>query len=342
MVKTMENEELCKSIATVISNYRDGEFGIYDEEHVQRWAEQFDIDERSVVLKETNRIIKRTFISRQSFDRFVDAIISSSSVCGDNKDHYWNNVSVLNIQKKGNSQSELNDIFCSKLSMQYSIDGIINRSSNEYLYIDDFIFSGNRIFNDLSSWLRDFAPNNCRVCIITIGWYLYGQYSLNNRLKKLIEDLGLNIKISFRSFESHRLENRRYRRDFSEVFWPTSCVEELPEVIEYLTKNSYKPEYRNSNGIKNEIFSRPHREEYERIILKYGLKILSFSNQNNPVVKPLGYHKFNEFGFGSTVFSFRNCPNNNPLVFWWGDPRAPIWHPFRKWYPLMQRDTYGD
>jgi hypothetical protein len=32
-------------------------------------------------------------------------------------------------------------------------------------------------------------------------------------------------------------------------------------------------------------------------------------------------------GFGSTIVTFRNCPNNAPLAFWAGDP----------WYPLFPR-----
>ncbi|TOM78739.1 hypothetical protein, partial [Vibrio parahaemolyticus] len=80
----MTNDELCRSIASVIANYRNGEFGDYDEAHVRRWVEQFDVDERRIVLKETNRIIKRNFISRLSFDKLVDAIISSKSVYGEN------------------------------------------------------------------------------------------------------------------------------------------------------------------------------------------------------------------------------------------------------------------
>lgn len=338
----MTNEELCLSIATVISNYRNGEFGEYDKAHVWRWVEQFDVDERQIVLQETNRILKKNFISRESFNKLVDAIISSQVVYGENKDNYWNSVSLLEIQRKGSSQKELNDIFCSKLSEVYNIDNIINCESREYLYIDDFIFSGGRVYSDLSFWLRETMPNECRICIVTIGWYLYGQYSLKKRLEALISLLEINVELQFCSFINRRLENRLFRKDFSEVFWPTSCVEEIPEVVNYIEEHGYDPQYRVKNGIKNSVFSRPRREEYEKILLKHGLKILGFSKNNSRVVKPLGYHQFNEFGFGSTIFSFRNCPNNNPLVFWWGDPEAPDWHPFSKWYPLLQRDTYGD
>lgn len=35
-------EQLLKSISDMICEYRDGEFGNLNEEHVQRWVEQFD------------------------------------------------------------------------------------------------------------------------------------------------------------------------------------------------------------------------------------------------------------------------------------------------------------
>ena len=51
--------------------------------------------------------------------------------------------------------------------------------------------------------------------------------------------------------------------------------------------------------------------------------------------KPLGISSFPGFGFGALLFSYRNCPNNTPLAFWWGD-----WNGNSTWYPLFQRKTY--
>jgi hypothetical protein len=338
----MTNDDLCQSIAGVISGYRNNEFGVYDEHHVKRWIDQFSLDERSIVLQETNRILKKNFITKKLFDEFIESAISSSKIYGKNKDEFWKNVSILEIQKNGDSQKELNELFCEQLNKEYKVLTPINKVSNDFIYLDDFIFSGNRLYSDLASWLRDEAPTKCSITIITIGWYVYGQYNTENRLKKLLQSIDKNIVIKFRSLKSHRFENRLSGINRSEVFWPTSCITDVVEIKNYLEDKEFTPKFRVPNGIKNRVFSRSRREEYEKIILKYGIKILSFPRKTNKMVKPLGYHFFNEIGFGSTMFSFRNCPNNNPLVFWWGDPNAPASHPFRKWYPLMQRNAYED
>ncbi|WP_439331430.1 phosphoribosyltransferase-like protein [Pseudomonas aeruginosa] len=48
--------------------------------------------------------------------------------------------------------------------------------------------------------------------------------------------------------------------------------------------------------------------------------------------RPLGNSVLETLGFGATFVSYRNCPNNAPLVFWVGDP----------WYPLFPRFTNTD
>jgi len=337
----MSNNKICQKIAMIINSYRDGEFGVYDCDHVERWVSQFEGDEQDVVLSETYKILKRNYITQDQFIDFVDTLIDSDSVYKGDQDNYWKSVSVLDIQKNGNSQTELNDIIKKLVFERYGVEDLVGKDSNEYIYIDDFIFSGNRLHTDMEDWIGSYAPDNCRVCIITIGWFSYGQWNTENRLKALATKHGKNIKFVFVSFEEFRLENRLYRKDYSEAFWPTNIITNVDGYEEWLEAENFIPKYRISNGIKNEVFSKSRREEYERIIFKYGLTIMGFSSQNSFVVKPLGYSTFRGFGFGSTVFSYRNCPNNNPLVFWWGDPSASSSHPFRKWYPLLQRKTYG-
>ena len=45
--------------------------------------------------------------------------------------------------------------------------------------------------------------------------------------------------------------------------------------------------------------------------------------------RPLGFSLLKTLGFGATVVTHRNCPNNCPLALWAGDP----------WYPLFRRKT---
>ncbi len=306
----MSNVDVCNNIADIIKDYRDGEFGDYNSSHVEKWIAQFDADEQETVLLETLKILKRNYITRENFTQFVDVLIDSDSVYSNEKDTYWRSVSLLDIQKNGNSQDELNEVLAGSINSRYEVDDLIGKESDEFIYLDDFIFSGNRLFSDMQDWITKFAPDECRVCIITIGWFIYGQWSTENKLKKIAKESGKNIKFVFISFTEFRLENRLHRKDYSEVFWPTDSITSLADYDNWFEAESFDPKYRQVNGAKNKIFSSTRREEYERIIFKYGLKIMGFSSQNSKVVKPLGYSTFRGFGFGSTVFSFRNCPNN--------------------------------
>jgi hypothetical protein len=337
----MSDEDVSQKIANIIGGYRDGEFGNYDINHVNRWISQFEDDEKEIVLLETHKLLKRNYITRENFSEFINLLIDSDSVYRGDKDSYWKSVSILNIQKNGNSQKELNEILRTKINKTFQGVDFTPKDSGEYIYLDDFIFSGNRLYSDMEDWIKNFSPDKSRVCIITIGWFIYGQYSTDKKLKELAKKHKKDIEFSFSSYTQFRLENRLYRKDYSEVFWPTNSIENINGYTQWLESENFDPKPRTPSAVKNEVFSNSRREEYEKIIFKYGLKIIGFSANNNFVVKPLGYSTFRGFGFGSTVFSFRNCPNNNPLAFWWGDPSARPSHPFSKWYPLLQRKTYA-
>lgn len=339
----MRKNELCQSIANTICDYRCGEFGAYNKDHVEHWISQFNIDEQKIVLEGTDNLLKRCFITKQLFLSFIYTLISSApdGIDDEDVDSFWSEISLLDIQLNGNSQKELNKIFCSDMYNRCGTDRFTGRKSDVYLYLDDFIFSGNRLYQDLERWILTDAPQTCRVIIATIGWYSYGRWDAERKLKELVKREGKKIFFDFASFQDYQFENRLSQKDISDVFWPTASVNSTSEIVSFIKDQDFNPQYRLKKLNGNGVFSNLPREEYERIILKYGIKIMSFSTRNSPVVKPLGYSTYKGFGFGSTVFSFRNCPNNNPLVFWWGDPSAPITHPFSKWYPLMQRKTYG-
>ena len=87
--------------------------------------------------------------------------------------------------------------------------------------------------------------------------------------------------------------------------------------------------------------SEENRQLLERELLLAGMHIRSLSQNPSPALRPLGFSPFG-LGFGSTIVTYRNCPNNAPLALWWGDPQAAPAHPFARWYPLVQRRTYAN
>jgi hypothetical protein len=90
---------------------------------------------------------------------------------------------------------------------------------------------------------------------------------------------------------------------------------------------------------KNIFSSETNRQILEEEFTLAGIKInnaMSDDLSKRKYWKPLGVSSFSGLGFGALVFSYRNCPNNTPLAFWWGD-----WNEGNIWYPLFQRKTYS-
>lgn len=89
--------------------------------------------------------------------------------------------------------------------------------------------------------------------------------------------------------------------------------------------------FRNKNEpILETFFSSPeNRVRFENLLLVKGLEILNSVSVQKKNIRPLGFtlpsHK--NFGFGTLCFTFRNVPNNTPLVFWYS---SPIWQPLFK------------
>lgn len=334
-------DDLIKSISNIIIDYADGEFGKLDEAHVTRWIEQFDKNDQEIVLAETNRILKRTYITKDEFSKFISGLITSTNFATNDPSDFWSNISMSDIQLNGNSQKELVSLVCKRVKDNFGFSPKVNSNSLHYIYLDDFLFSGNRLISDLKEWIINDAPQKCHVSIVLMGWYQSGQWYVNKLLPTIAQENKKEITFKFWSIESFRLENRLRYKDDSHVFWPEQSVMEIKEAYEYINRQEKEPVFRVNRGLKNKVFSTNRRSQYELAITKAGLKILGYCQSPSVVVKPLGYSRFDGFGFGSTVFSFRNCPNNNPLAFWWGDPKYSSAHPFGKWYPLLQRKTYG-
>ena len=61
------------------------------------------------------------------------------------------------------------------------------------------------------------------------------------------------------------------------------------------------------------------REVGDLAFLRKGIEILEHTNVNNKNMRALGYSipSLKNFGFGALCFTWRNVPNNTPLVFWY-------------------------
>ena len=335
-----ERDDLLASIATTTADYREGDLPAPTPQHVGRWIDQFDAGVQLPILREVDHVLKQTYISRATVKDFFTSLLSHEKITGGNPAAFWSQAHILDIQQNGQSQTHIRGIFGEALHEKLGLDvNTCGRPGGAFIYLDDVIFSGGRVTTDLSAWLRDAAPDNSVVHVLVMATHRLGEWQSENRIKEVAKASGKAIELHI--WAAVRLENRMRYRDSSDVLWP-AAVPDDPQVAAYLAQQGRFPLQTRvaGNGKSDlEFTSEEGRQLLEREFLRAGVRIRGFCQNPNPIMRPLGFSSFG-VGFGSTIVTYRNCPNNAPLALWWGDPNAHHNHPFSRWYPLLQRRTY--
>lgn len=335
----VERDNLLTQVAEKISAYRPGEIPVPDKQHVDRWLSQFTPKNQLPLLRELNHLLGCSFLDKSDTEDFITSLINRKPPSNEDQKNYWKGINFLSIQLYGESQKELLKIVNKTLQEQFSLSteecGI---GSDKYLYIDDILFSGGRVQQDIREWVNNKAPSEAKIEICLIAAYTLGLHETQRAISRIIRDSGKNIKVSY----NHKItiENRKSYNTNSQVFWPI-LPQEDPTINDYITqlKSEYPPVTR---GTRKEILapflSEEGRQTLENEFLLAGIKICQKIENPTEILKPLGFSRYG-IGFGSTIITYRNCPNNCPLALWWGDPEAetgPL-----NWYPLLPRKTYN-
>ncbi len=332
----IEQQDLAEEMAKKLKDYRQSEGLNPKKENILKWVAQFSEENRLLILEEMIHIFEQRYLCENELDRFLNGLISNTNLTKNNP-NFWEEASLLQIQKNGKSQELMNEKFKQIIKQEKNIDISINDlTKKHFIHLDDFLFTGNRLKTDLIDWLKT-APKDASLDIIYIAYYKNGQYHANQELGTENPN---NIKITFWRLEE--LENNPNCQNVSEVLWPSEKCLTNPDVLAYLKTQGTNYILRDTNQIANAhcgktIFSsETNRAILEEEFTLAGLNIISKINEiDRKKWKPLGISSFAGFGFGALLFSYRNCPNNTPLAFWWGD-----WNGNSIWYPLFQRKTY--
>jgi hypothetical protein len=324
----MPRKELLESIAATIADYRAGEIATPTADHVERWINQFAPMVQDGILAEIDTVLKKTYVTKNGAESYIRDIIKCSKLTGDDQCGFWQGVKFLDIQTAGNSQKDLlrmvNDVLRKECGLTISDCG---QEPQSYIYIDDATFTGTRILSDIKQWITS-DNNDIKINIVVSVMHSGGQYYSDKKLKEYAASINKNINIKW--WYATEYEDRRKYVDSSDVLRPTSLPND-PDTQAYVAGFTHAVTYRKPGniGAKKLFSSEQGRHLLEQEFFKAGVRIRNMCPNLNVYQRPLGNSVLETPGFGTLLVTFRNCPNNCPLVFWAGDP----------WYPLFPRKT---
>lgn len=328
---------LMNNLINIAGDYENCNF---NKEHVERWLEQFPEEYHQIILSELNFVLDKTYISKEKTQNFVNQIINNRNALPQTVDNY----SFLHIQTVGQSQETLIDTLLE--ATNYEINLLDLEPNAIYIgslvYIDDVFYTGKRLYDDINNWVNSMSDENDITQIEELVIIYYFIHTSNFEYQKgRIQKLLPYTKITFKTHK-YLKNDIKYLKEY-DAFLPSNEYELCDEADEFITnldgqrseaQRQYIPLLRPYNLRNNSEFINNHdyRKILEHLFFELGVEIQE--EAINPSFKPMGYDYNKTLGFGSLVVTYRNSPNNGPLVFWWGNAQLD------NWYPLFPRVVY--
>ena len=321
--------ELVRSIASTIVDYRQGEITKPDANHVDTWIKQFDPSVQEPMLAELDHVLRKSYFTRAKVEQFLEGVLTAKKLAGGDPRNFWKKANFLNIQMGGNSQREMLAMFEAVLLRRCDLAlGNCGSDDGPYIYLDDAIFTGNRIKTDLSAWIQLQAPSKAKVHVVVIGFHRGGQWYAKTNVGKVANAADKKVDITW--WRCLEIEDRKRYVANSDVLRPSTIPADAA-VQAYTEELEYSLVLRPGNRVGENGFFSSHegRHLLEQEFLKTGAFIRSICPNLNQYQRPLGNTLLQTLGFGALIVTFRNCANNCPLAFWVDFP----------WYPLFPRKT---
>lgn len=319
-------------IYETIKDYRNDD-GIYiTKEHIQKWANQFG-DDAEFVLKEFAHIVKQVYISKNAGYKYIEVVLNFLQ-----KEYKTTNIMTLLcdtkfllLQKKGKSQHKLVEMLDEFVFNKtgHHISEYDNYPKRHFIYIDDVLASGKTIGDDLILWINeDDHCNKINNKLIDLKVILICSHSLGLafQIYRISKQCGIDVKNLVDIRVCYRIENntKEYAPKLNIAMpiknYLSQSAREYFDALQADEKYS-KYGFRNENVPSQEDFfsSKENRIKYENILVNKGIELLSATSYVGDYTRPLGLvnPKYKTLGMGTHFFTWRNVPNNCPIVFWW-------------------------
>src|SRR5713226_7749730 len=97
-------QNLLESLASTLSDYRQGEIPSITPAHVERWLNQFDSSDQMIILAEMDAIMSRFYLSKDKVKKHLRMFLSKKVMMELPALTVLPHVRFLNIQRDGDSQ----------------------------------------------------------------------------------------------------------------------------------------------------------------------------------------------------------------------------------------------
>jgi hypothetical protein len=349
--------KLINELFKIVKDYRADEnevVGMVSKDRIQKWVNQFDKNERDFILNETAHILKDRYLSKSKVKNvLLGAIKSMAKTDNDsgNIPSFLSNSIFLDLQPSGKSQGVILELLESVIKEKIkkkiktsTLDALNDNQAKHYIYFDDVLCTGNTYFQDIKDFLlsKDNGGDEYYRKILNGNICLHNCFIFahkDNFIKKMnqfdmhvCEGIAQN-KNNFFCYYNKLIDNTLYPSSKLDILKPiedhqsqeiADYKDQINEQVDgYIQSRFSRPEnyYRKPNMPANEEFFTisENRIRYEKILLLKGIEIIKNSNTSKPNIRALGYSlpSVRDFGFGTICFTWRNVPNNTPLVFWY-------------------------
>lgn len=332
--------DLINSIVEIARDYEGADF---NKKHVEKWLDQFPIGYHNLIIKELHSILDKTYFSKNTVIKILKLLIESEQIFSQPIEEY----SFINPQVLGSSQKEILGLLNEVIQNNYgfSIEECGKENITSYVYIDDAIYSGNRVIRDIQKWVSeiDDIDSISRVDIIVLALHNRNYNYVYEQIQRSLPNTQIFFWRAIIFYDSLWGSDGKF-----ESYWPSFEMEYNDQANQYIetvketrseAQNKKIPLLRNKGKlISDSYFTSPeNRKLVEKIFFEKGVEILSYAANPNPNMRPMGYDNSKTLGFGSYFVTYRNIANNCPVVLWWGDLNASFG--INNWYPLFPRIT---
>ena len=340
-------DETAEAVANLLEGFRDSEIPDVTASRVLDWVEAIGgispwLDDRSALVL-VEALHDALSVGYWSSQRTIDRIsqLDPTLLWPDAPVLLSANWRWLNLQGPESSQTALHGLFEALVPSPMG-DG------QHFFYLDDGLFSGGTVSHEVERWVETERPTGARLLIAHLVGHAGRYEGTRQELERVTRRHNVDVRmiaatqIAEPDFHLGLESSRQAPTRYGLCLKPTRALYESSDVCQRHWQR-FEWHHRGYAFLEDDVaitcervFRSPeHRRTLTLAMLEVGCKIMLWTKDPNPWMRPLGYCNDNSFGVGAMMATFHNSPNTAPLALWWGDPSKGA--PLARWDPLLPR-----